>query len=118
LLFPDVGFLSTGDGEVQGNMGLLDQREALHWVRRFIHSFGGDADNVTVFGGSAGAMNICWHLLSPGSRGLFTRVILQSGTLCYNTGAMTKQRCRQNFGRVLKALGNTPALLNSLQTFI
>ena len=48
------GFLCTGDDVVKGNMGLLDQIEALRWVQGHVEGFGGDPDNVTVFGESAG----------------------------------------------------------------
>jgi len=99
--------MSTGDDVVRGNMGLLDQREALRWIQRYIHLFGGDPRNVTLFGESAGALNICWHLLTQASRGLFNRVILQSGSMCYSLSALTKDRCRQSFRRTLKALGNS-----------
>ncbi|WP_413732705.1 carboxylesterase/lipase family protein [Sodalis sp. RH20] len=75
-----LGFLAhpalRGPGE--GNYGVLDQQAALRWVKRNIAAFGGDADNVTLFGESAGALSTCVHLLSPGSRGLFQRAILQS----------------------------------------
>jgi para-nitrobenzyl esterase len=71
------GFLYLGDGIA--NLGLLDQVAALEWVRENIASFGGDPDNVTVFGESAGAMSIGTLLAMPAARGLFRRAILQSG---------------------------------------
>lgn len=49
-----LGFMSLGTAEYPGNMGLKDQRLALEWVERNIASFGGDAEQVTVFGHSAG----------------------------------------------------------------
>ena len=64
---------------VSGNQGLLDQRMAFEWVRRNVAAFGGDPGNVTVFGESAGSLDVCLHMMSPGSRGLFHRAISQSG---------------------------------------
>lgn len=62
-----------------GNYGILDQQAALRWVRDNIGAFGGDASKVMVFGESAGALNTCTHLASPGSAGLFTAAGVQSG---------------------------------------
>jgi len=61
------------------NRGLLDQVAALEWVRDSIASFGGDPDNVTIFGESAGGMCVASLLSMPGAEGLFRRAIAQSG---------------------------------------
>src|SRR5471032_2588021 len=61
-----------------GNFGTLDLVAALHWVRQHIAAFGGDPDNVTVFGESAGGQNAYTLLASPLAKGLFHRAILQS----------------------------------------
>ncbi|MGV9778172.1 carboxylesterase/lipase family protein [Streptosporangium sp. NPDC003464] len=62
-----------------GTYGLQDQQEALRWVRRNAAAFGGDPSNVTAFGVSFGALAIGGHLTSPGAKGLFRRVAMQSG---------------------------------------
>nr|AJP62548.1 carboxylesterase [Oxya chinensis] len=75
-----LGFMSTGDTVVPGNMGLKDQVMALRWVQQHIANFGGDPKNVTIFGQDAGAWSCHAHMLSPMSRGLFQRVIAMSGS--------------------------------------
>lgn len=75
-----LGFLATGDEASPGNYGLKDQNLALRWVQENIEAFGGDPNRVTIFGESAGAVSVIYHLLSPLSHGLFHQVIAQSGS--------------------------------------
>ncbi|XP_019613753.1 PREDICTED: acetylcholinesterase-like [Branchiostoma belcheri] len=74
-----LGWLSTGDEHAPGNNGLLDQIEAMRWVRTNIRAFGGDPDLVTIFGQSAGGSSVSLHMFLPRSEGLFHRVIAMSG---------------------------------------
>ena len=62
-----------------GNYGLYDQLTAINWVRHNIAAFGGDPDNITVMGQSAGAMSVQQHCLSPLTRGLFHKAVMSSG---------------------------------------
>ncbi|MCL1674537.1 carboxylesterase/lipase family protein [Elizabethkingia meningoseptica] len=71
------GFLWFGDGVP--NLGMLDQIAALKWVRDNIANFGGDPDNVTIFGESAGGMSVCTLLAMKEAQGLFRRAIAESG---------------------------------------
>jgi para-nitrobenzyl esterase len=64
--------------DVRGNYGFMDQLAALRWVQNNIAAFGGNPDEVTIFGESAGGGSVLAHLVSPMSRGLFQRAILQS----------------------------------------
>ncbi|XP_038061737.1 neuroligin-4, X-linked-like [Patiria miniata] len=79
------GFLSTGDDSAPGNYGLWDQRLAIQWVKDNIASFGGDPDQITIFGESAGASSVTYQMISPlNDRTLFQRVIAESGVVSPN----------------------------------
>ena len=84
FLFDEQAQTAATDEPPTGNFGLEDQIAALSWVKREIAALGGDPDNVTVFGESAGAMSICALLIAPKAAGLFHRAILQSGA-CVGT---------------------------------
>ena len=72
------GLSAESADSVAGNYGLLDQIAALEWVRANISAFGGDPDNVTVMGESAGALSTTYLLASPAARGLFHKAIIES----------------------------------------
>uniref|UniRef100_A0A672YN75 Carboxylic ester hydrolase n=1 Tax=Sphaeramia orbicularis TaxID=375764 RepID=A0A672YN75_9TELE len=97
-----LGFLSTGDTRMPGNYGLWDQHFAISWVRRNIHSFGGNPDNITIFGQSAGAASVSYQMVSPYSSRLFRRAITQCGVslspwaLQKNPMALTKKVHKPN----------------------
>ncbi|XP_029633054.1 acetylcholinesterase [Octopus sinensis] len=76
-----LGFLALGIPEAPGNAGMFDQLMGLDWIQREIRNFGGNPRNVTLFGESAGAASVAFHLVSPLSRSKFDRAILQSGSL-------------------------------------
>ena len=79
-----LGFMAhpafTAEAGQSGNYGFLDQQAALRWVQRNIAGFGGDPRRVTIGGESAGGWSVCGHLVAPGSRGLFARAMIQSGS--------------------------------------
>jgi len=74
------GFGSSASDLVPGNMGLMDQAMALRWVRENIEAFGGDSQQVTVYGSLAGSASISLHMVSRRTRDLFDQAILQGGT--------------------------------------
>jgi carboxylesterase 2/para-nitrobenzyl esterase len=97
------GFLYLGDGIA--NLGLLDQIAALEWVRDNIAAFGGDPDNVTVFGESAGALSIGTLLAMPRAEGRFRRAIIESGGAHHVSSAATAERIGR---RLAEKLGVAP----------
>lgn len=92
-----LGFLYAGNDDIPGNQGLYDQALALSWVTQNIASFGGNHDRVTLFGQSAGAWCVVFHLLSPVTRSSFQRAIVQSG------GVMARGQTDNGTGLLEKA---------------
>lgn len=105
-----LGFLSwdgicDAGARRPANLGLRDQIAALEWVRDNIAGFGGDPENVTVFGESAGAMSAGTLLGVPAARGLFHRVILQSGAAHNVSSAHVAARIGEQFLDALEITG-------------
>jgi para-nitrobenzyl esterase len=92
LALPELSRESSLD--TSGNFALLDQQAALGWLQTSLDAFGGDPDNVTVAGSSAGGESVCMHLASPRSAGLFHQAIIHSGafdtTLSGNPACATR----------------------------
>ena len=115
LGFLDLSQLPDGkDFSRSGNLGILDQVEALRWIRRNIAAFGGDPDNVTIFGHSAGAGSVSLLASIDEAQGLFRRAIMQSGSVAFTS---SREDCQRLTKRVLDATGaKTAADLQALST--
>ncbi|XP_046397290.1 esterase E4-like [Ischnura elegans] len=89
------GFLSMGDEDLPGNLGLLDQQLALKWVRDNIGAFGGDPDSITLGGSQAGAVSAHIHALTPSSHGLFSQGIGLCGTALTSWGVVYPDEAKE-----------------------
>lgn len=76
-----LGFLSTEDDVVPGNMGMWDQIAALKFIKKYIRYFGGDSTKITLYGMSAGAVSVHFHYVFKQSWSLFQRGFSQSGCM-------------------------------------
>ena len=100
-----VDFSSVPGGEdfkTSGNLGLLDQVSSLRWVQRNIAKFGGDPENVTIFGESAGGGSVSLLPLIDGTEGLFARVIAESGSIALS---FAKEECQSQTEQLLEESG-------------
>lgn len=106
-----TGFLSLANPSVKvpGNAALKDQTLALKWVRANVHRFGGDAANTTLFGESAGASSVHFHMISPHSSGLFHKAIIQSGSAVAEWANFPQKNWAV---RLARALGWQPAAVS------
>nr|WAP33820.1 alphaE1 [Bradysia odoriphaga] len=98
-----LGFASFTDPslEIPGNAGLRDQLMAIKWINKNIEHFGGDADNITLFGQSAGANSVHFLMLSENAKGLFKRAIVMSGTAITSSGLKSKNNYTLRLAEVL-----------------
>ena len=98
-----------------GNAGLLDLIAALEWVRDNISAFGGDPENVMIFGQSGGGGKVCSMLQSKRAAGLFKRAVLQSGGMRYGAD-QTKEQSQKLAAYVLEELGIDAENMKEIET--
>ena len=109
--FIDLSYFEGGEDYPDApNLGILDQIEALRWIRQNIAAFGGDPDNVTVFGESAGGGSVSLLPIIPQAKGLFRRVIAESGSVALT---FSKEECHALSEKLMQA-----AKTKSMQTLL
>ena len=98
--FVDLSYFEGGEEYPDApNLGLLDQIEALRWIKKNIAAFGGNPDNVTIFGESAGGGSVSLLPIIPIAKGLFRRVIAESGSVALT---FSKEECREFSRRLMR----------------
>lgn len=101
MAFPDFSKIEGGGDYTDINLALRDQIAALQWIKKNIAGFGGNPDNVTIFGESAGSWSVTALAISPKARGLFRRVIAQSGEMV----ARDRKEAQKYADFIMKASG-------------
>ena len=103
------GFLAQpaldAEGHPFSNYGVMDQQLALQWVQQNIKAFGGDPENVTLFGQSAGGLSVLFNLISPPARNLFQKAILESGV---SVSPQTPLSDAEGIGRKFSTVAGCP----------
>ncbi|KAJ8682870.1 hypothetical protein QAD02_018662 [Eretmocerus hayati] len=100
-----LGFLNLDSEIAPGNQGLKDQVMALRWIRDNISNFGGNPQNVTIFGESAGGASVHYLTLSPLAKGLFHQAIIQSGVVLNPWSFNTSDQSKDHAYRLCEILG-------------
>ena len=99
--FVDLSYFEGGEAYPDApNLGILDQIEALRWIQKNIAAFGGDPKNVTIFGESAGGGSVSLLPVISQAKGLFRRVIAESGSVALT---FSKEECREFSKRLMSA---------------
>lgn len=111
-----LGFMYNSNGEL-ANLGLLDQIEGLKWVKAYIEDFGGDPNNITIFGQSAGGESVRALLVAKGTEQLFQRAIIQSAPIGLMKG---RHQMTSKMLEILKSVSFDADLkeFKTMQTFL
>lgn len=109
-----LGFFNHGG--VAPNLGLQDQICALRWIRDNISDYGGNPNNVTIFGQSAGSMSVGWLMLSPQAVGLFHKAIGESGAIDFEHMEKELENSRKTTKKYFKYLNATQTDIKTLKT--
>jgi len=99
-----------------GNYGFLDQQMSLMWIQNNIHLFGGDPSAVTIMGESAGGSSVCYHMVAPSSKGLFSAAIIESGA-CFSETISLKEAEKNaiNIQNILNCTGNMEQVVTCMR---
>jgi|HubBroStandDraft_1064217.scaffolds.fasta_scaffold00040_31 para-nitrobenzyl esterase len=107
-------FAAENSAGITGNYAIQDQQFALKWVRQNIAAFGGDPENVTIFGESAGGAAVVAHLVSPTAAGLFQRAIIESGSALTLPTQASAETQGEAFAAAVGCPGATAACLRAV----
>lgn len=114
-----LGFMSTGDKSLPGNLGLKDQVLALKWVHDNIEYFGGNPHNVSIWGQSAGGVSVSLHMISQKSRKYFSTAVAISGTSFQHWSVLSRKKSRDLADSLASRFGcfrkDSRALLKCMQ---